>query len=155
MFYCAHRLKALLQPSFFIISRPKDSYPLTRRLGKINRIYDTGFVDRVVLPRDGAKAFVQGLRTLTRERDDAAKRAQYQKYTTEKVQKWMRELQDDSNMAPAIKAYYQASTAPAFRDEATTAFRRRLGSALKDILNSIEYDQLYRQISTNLRPALS
>ena len=95
---------------------------------------------------DDAKAFSQGLRNLSLETDDAARKAQYQKFTMEAIHELMVELQDDSCVAPAITAYYRASTAPTFRDEAAAAFKRRLGGALKDILRSIEYD---RPISLN------
>lgn len=96
----------------------------------------------VVISCDDVEAFAQGLRNLTLETDDAARKAQYQKLTTEATHELMLELQDDSCVAPAITAYYRASAAQTFRDEATAAFRRRLGGALKDILSSIEYDRL-------------
>ena len=67
----------------------------------------------------------------------------------------MLEVQDDSQVTPTITAYHRATTTPTFRNEAAAAFKRRLGGALKDISNSIEYDQLYRQMSTNLLPVLS
>jgi len=67
----------------------------------------------------------------------------------------MLELQDDSGVTPATTAYYRASTAPMFRDEAAAAFRRRLGGSLKDTLSSIEYDKSSRPKSTNMRAVRS
>ena len=112
----------------------------------------------IVTPYDSANEFVQALRKIVRRgvgADVAKKAAQYQQLTKEDIQRIMLELQGQSCVTPAITAYYRASTAPAFQDEAATAFRRRLGGALKDTLSSIEYDQSYRPISTNMYPVLS
>ena len=110
----------------------------------------------VVTPCHGANAFVQGLRKLFRRGIDAVKRAaQYQELETENVQKAMLRLQEGSRVTPAITAYYRTSTAPAFQDEAAAAFRHRVGGVLKDTLSSIEYDQSYHPISTNMSPVLS
>ncbi len=114
-------------------------------------IYDTGFVDVVVVSCGDAKSFFQGLRELTGEDSDAAKRARYQKFTKEKIQSIMLKLQDDSRVIPTITGYYRANTAPMFLDEAAAAFRRRVGGALKDTLKSIEYVRIYRSITTNMR----
>ena len=149
MFYCVHRLRASLQHSSFTISTPNASYPLTRRFGKTKEIYDTGFVDLVVIFCGDAKSVVQGLRELTAEDNEAKKRARYQKFTKEKIQSIMLKLQDDSRVIPTITGYYRASTAPTFLDEAAAAFRRRVGGALKDTLKSIEYDRVCRSITTN------
>ena len=103
----------------------------------------------------GAKAFVQGLRKLARGDDEATNKAQYETFTIENIHRLMLKLQDNSRVTPTITAYYRASTAPAFLDEAAAAFRRRLGGCLKDTLSSIEYGQSYRPISTNMRAVLS
>ena len=118
-------------------------------------IYDTGFVDVVVISCGNTKSFVQGLRELTGEDNDAAKRARYEKFTKEKIHSIMLKLQDDSRVIPTITGYYRATTAPTFRDEAAAAFRRRVSGVLKDILNSIEYDQLHFSISTYMPPVHS
>ena len=100
---------------------------------------------------------MQGLRALDlgKKNDNATKKAQYQAYSTDSIRKHMLDLRHDSRMAPAITAYYRATTASTFRDQAAVASRRRLGGALKDKLNAIEYDKLHCPISTNIIPALS
>ena len=115
--------------------------------------YGTGFVSIVVISCGDAKSPFQGLRELTGKDNDA--RARYEKFTKEKIQSIMLKLQDDSCALPTVTGYYRASTAPTFRDEAATAFRRRVSGVLKDTLNSIEYDQLYFSISTYLPPVHS
>jgi len=85
------------------------------------------------------KHFVQGLQKRLREGDDTGRRAQYQKFTTERIRQAMLDLQDGSRVTPAITAYYRAITAPPFQDEAAAASRRRLRGSLKDTLDLIEY----------------
>lgn len=97
----------------------------------------------------------QALRELTVEDNEATKRTRYQNFTKEKIRSIMLKLQDDSRVIPTITGYYRASTAQTFLDEAAAAFRRRVGGALKDTLKSIEYDRVYRPLTTNMRPVHS
>jgi len=66
------------------------------------------------------------------------KRANYEKFSTERVRKLMVEILEECQIFPTLHAYYQAIVASSFREQAAAASTRRLRKVLGEMPMSLE-----------------
>jgi len=138
-FSCVHPSRVSARSSSSTTLRVTRPSPLPRMYGKRSLTKGTGcVVDQFRNSFHESEESLQCLRKLSHKPEVAAKRAHYDKISTERIRERMVGFQERSHVAPTLLAYYQAIVAPGFCEKIAAASTHRLTKAFGETLISLE-----------------